>query len=168
MDSDPFDLARFVEAQDPVFARAWSELSNGRKETHWMWFVFPQLGGLGRSDMAKRYGIRGMDEARAYIKHPILGERLRDCTRLLVEVSLVDDAVRLRLRRLLAVPRRAGEVLWERGRRGDGDVVAEGEVSGYSHRNELRKANRAARRRMGCKDRILLACPPRRVRRADV
>lgn len=84
MDSDPFDLARFVEAQDPVFARAWSELGAGRKETHWMWFVFPQLGGLGRSDMAKRYGIRSLDEARAYLRHPILGERLRDCTRLLL------------------------------------------------------------------------------------
>jgi uncharacterized protein (DUF1810 family) len=85
MDSDPFDLARFVEAQDRVFARAWSELANGRKETHWMWFIFPQLGGLGQSEMSKRYGIHGIDEARAYLRHPILGERLRECTRLVVE-----------------------------------------------------------------------------------
>ena len=84
MDSDPFNLARFVEAQDRVFARAWSELSAGRKETHWMWFIFPQLGGLGQSEMSKRYGIRGLDEARAYMQHPILGERLRECTRLVV------------------------------------------------------------------------------------
>jgi len=84
MDSDPFDLARFVEAQDRVFARAWSELSAGRKETHWMWFIFPQLGGLGQSEMSERYGIRGMDEARAYMQHPVLGERLRECTKLVV------------------------------------------------------------------------------------
>lgn len=84
MDSDPFDLARFVEAQDRVFARAWSELANGRKETHWMWFIFPQLGGLGQSEMSKRYGIHGINEARAYLQHPILGERLRECTRLVV------------------------------------------------------------------------------------
>jgi uncharacterized protein (DUF1810 family) len=86
MDSDPFDLERFVEAQDRVFARAWSELSAGRKETHWMWFVFPQLGGLGQSEMSKRYGLKGMDEARAYMHHPILGERLRECTKLVLQV----------------------------------------------------------------------------------
>jgi uncharacterized protein (DUF1810 family) len=86
MDNDPFDLARFVEAQDRVFARAWSELSAGRKETHWMWFIFPQLAGLGQSEMSKRYGIRGLDEARAYMRHPILGERLRECAALVLAV----------------------------------------------------------------------------------
>ena len=90
MDADPFDLERFVEAQDRVFARAWSELSAGRKETHWMWFIFPQLAGLGQSEMSKRYGIRGMDEARAYMQHPILGERLRECTRLVVALPGAD------------------------------------------------------------------------------
>ncbi len=79
-----------MEAQDRVFARAWSELSAGRKETHWMWFIFPQLAGLGQSEMSRRYGLRGIDEARAYIHHSILGERLRDCTRLVLAVPYGD------------------------------------------------------------------------------
>ncbi|MBL6936819.1 MAG: DUF1810 domain-containing protein [Alphaproteobacteria bacterium] len=84
MDTGPFDLERFVEAQDRVFARAWSELSAGRKDTHWMWFIFPQLSGLGQSEMSNRYGIRSLEEARAYMQHPILGDRLRECTKLVV------------------------------------------------------------------------------------
>src|SRR5262252_2598157 len=82
--TDP-DPIRFLDAQDQIFQQVLRELSAGRKETHWMWFIFPQLAGLGQSEMSKRYGIRGMDEARAYMQHPILGERLRECTRAVVE-----------------------------------------------------------------------------------
>jgi uncharacterized protein (DUF1810 family) len=70
------DLERFVRAQDGVHEVALAELGRGRKTSHWMWFVFPQLAGLGRSAMAERYGIRGADEARAYLAHPVLGPRL--------------------------------------------------------------------------------------------
>lgn len=76
--SDPFDLKRFTDAQDQgeTYVRALAELRAGRKQTHWMWFVFPQLAGLGESAMARRYAISGPDEARAYLAHRILGPRL--------------------------------------------------------------------------------------------
>lgn len=74
-----FDLDRFVQAQDPVFDTALRELQAGRKQTHWMWFVFPQLRGLGRSPLAQHYGIENLDEARAYLGHAILGPRLKQC-----------------------------------------------------------------------------------------
>jgi len=80
--NDPYDLTRYVAAQQPVFARVCAELAAGRKQTHWMWFVFPQLRGLGSSPMAERYGIGSLEEARAYLAHPLLGERLRHCTQL--------------------------------------------------------------------------------------
>ncbi|BBU63573.1 hypothetical protein MSC49_35080 [Methylosinus sp. C49] len=83
-DDDPFDLRRFVEAQAPVIETAMAELAAGRKRTHWMWFVFPQLEGLGSSAMAKRYAIGSAAEARAFLVHEVLGERLRACTRLVV------------------------------------------------------------------------------------
>ena len=70
------DLERFVDAQEGVIERAMTELRAGRKQSHWMWFVFPQLRGLGRSDMAHRYGIADLDEARSYLAHPVLGPRL--------------------------------------------------------------------------------------------
>jgi uncharacterized protein (DUF1810 family) len=76
-----FDLERFVTAQDPVFETVLAELRAGRKRTHWMWFVFPQLAGLGRSSTARFYGINSIDEARAYLAHPILGPRLDLCTK---------------------------------------------------------------------------------------
>ena len=79
-ESDPFDLARFVDAQRGVYEQALEELRRGRKESHWMWFIFPQVAGLGRSPMAVRYAIGSADEARAYLAHPLLGARLRDCT----------------------------------------------------------------------------------------
>src|SRR5271169_1019373 len=85
--NDPFDLQRFVTAQDPVFAQVCSELRRGRKEGHWMWFVFPQLEGLGHSWMASKFAISSRDEAEAYLKHSILGPRLKECTRL---VNLVE------------------------------------------------------------------------------
>jgi uncharacterized protein (DUF1810 family) len=77
---DPYDLARFLAAQAPVIETALGELRAGRKRTHWMWFVFPQLRGLGTSPMAQRYGISSFAEARAYLAHPVLGPRLRVCT----------------------------------------------------------------------------------------
>lgn len=84
--SDPFDLERFVDAQSPVYAEVVAELSRGRKVSHWMWFIFPQIAGLGNSAMAQRYGISSRDEARAYLDHPILGARLRECTGLVNRV----------------------------------------------------------------------------------
>jgi len=82
--TDPFDLQRFVRAQDPVIEEVMDELRAGRKRSHWMWFVFPQLGGLGRSPTAVRYALSGAGEARAYLSHPALGERLETCCRLLL------------------------------------------------------------------------------------
>lgn len=83
---DPFDLKRFVDAQEPVYGDVVDELRAGRKRSHWMWFVFPQLRGLGGSPTAVRYGISSLDEARAYLRHELLGSRLRECTRLVNEV----------------------------------------------------------------------------------
>ena len=77
--ADPHDLDRFVRAQAPDYARALSELRAGRKQTHWMWYVFPQIEGLGESAMSRRYSIKGVAEARAYLDHPLLGARLREC-----------------------------------------------------------------------------------------
>jgi uncharacterized protein (DUF1810 family) len=74
--ADPFDLARFVTAQAGVFDQAVDELRTGRKRTHWMWFIFPQLRGLGHSQTARRYGISSLEEASAYVEHPVLGPRL--------------------------------------------------------------------------------------------
>ena len=84
---DPFDLDRFVQAQDPVIAQARRELGEGRKRGHWMWFVFPQLRGLGRSDTARHYGIGSLAEAQAYLAHPVLGPRLVDCAGLVNKVE---------------------------------------------------------------------------------
>jgi len=74
-----FDLDRFVQAQDPVYSTVLAELRAGHKRTHWMWFVFPQIAGLGSSAMAQRYAIASTDEAAAYLAHPVLGRRLREC-----------------------------------------------------------------------------------------
>lgn len=78
--TDPFDLERFVAAQEGVFGTALGELRGGRKRSHWMWFVFPQLRGLGRSHLAHRYGVGSLAEARAYLAHPLLGPRLAAAT----------------------------------------------------------------------------------------
>ena len=77
---DPYDLARFVAAQEGTYERALGELTAGHKQSHWMWFIFPQIAGLGFSPMAQRYAIGGLPEARAYLNHPVLGERLKACT----------------------------------------------------------------------------------------
>jgi len=75
-DQDPYDLQRFVDAQEHVYTRALSEIQSGRKRSHWMWFIFPQIDGLGASSMSKRYAIRSVAEAKAYLAHPLLGPRL--------------------------------------------------------------------------------------------
>jgi uncharacterized protein (DUF1810 family) len=77
--SDRFGLERFVEAQEGIYEQACAELRVGRKRSHWMWFVFPQIRGLGSSPTAVRYAISGLEEARAYLEHPVLGVRLREC-----------------------------------------------------------------------------------------
>ena len=87
MTPDPYDLERFVAAQEPVYAHACAELAAGHKQSHWMWFIFPQLQGLGASPMAQRYAIGSLEEARAYLSHPLLGERLRRCTELVNRVE---------------------------------------------------------------------------------
>ena len=86
MDTE-FDLQRFVEAQERVYDNALSELRAGRKTSHWMWFVFPQIAGLGHSAMAQAYAIASADEAAAYLAHPLLGARLRECARVLTELE---------------------------------------------------------------------------------
>jgi uncharacterized protein (DUF1810 family) len=84
---DPHHLQRFVDAQAPVFAQVLDELRSGHKRTHWMWFIFPQIAGLGSSPMAQVYAISGRQEAEAYLQHPLLGGRLRQCTQLVNEAS---------------------------------------------------------------------------------
>jgi uncharacterized protein (DUF1810 family) len=85
--ADPFDLARFVAAQAPVYGDVVAELKAGRKASHWMWFIFPQAAGLGTSAMSVRYAIGSRDEARAYLAHPVLGPRLRECTALVEKLA---------------------------------------------------------------------------------
>ena len=104
MAGDPFDLERFVTAQAPVWDDVCAELRAGRKTSHWMWFVFPQLATLGRSAMARHYELSGLDEARAYLAHAVLGERLRSCCAMLLGLPARDataifgptDAMKLR------------------------------------------------------------------------
>jgi uncharacterized protein (DUF1810 family) len=85
--NDPYDLERFVAAQRGVFEDARSELKNGQKESHWMWFIFPQLRGLGHSSMAEKFGISSREEAEAYLRHAVLGPRLIECTTLVNQVE---------------------------------------------------------------------------------
>jgi uncharacterized protein (DUF1810 family) len=84
---DAFDLQRFIDAQDPVIDQVRGELRRGRKTSHWMWFVFPQIAGLGYSPMAERFALHSLDEAEAYLDHSVLGPRLLECTRLVNAVS---------------------------------------------------------------------------------
>jgi uncharacterized protein (DUF1810 family) len=85
--ADQFDLQRFVDAQDPFYDTVLAELRGGAKRSHWIWFVFPQLRGLGRSPTAAHYGIASLDEARAYLAHDVLGPRLAECTRLVLAID---------------------------------------------------------------------------------
>jgi uncharacterized protein (DUF1810 family) len=80
-------MQRFIDAQRLVYAQVCYELRNGGKESHWMWFIFPQIRGLGTSPTAEKYAIQGVDEARAYLNHPLLGLRLRECTQLVNALS---------------------------------------------------------------------------------
>jgi len=85
--TDAYHLQRFVDAQASCFAQVCSELAAGQKRTHWMWFIFPQMRGLGSSSMAVRFALSGLDEAKAYLAHPLLGARLRECTALVNAVE---------------------------------------------------------------------------------
>jgi len=92
--TDPFDLDRFVTTQAGSYQTALAEIRRGAKRSHWMWYIFPQIAGLGRSDMARRYAIRPLGEARAYLAHPILGARLRECVAALQDlIGLTADGV---------------------------------------------------------------------------
>jgi uncharacterized protein (DUF1810 family) len=86
-DKDSYSLRRFLDAQAPVYAQVCSELRAGRKRSHWMWFIFPQIQGLGYSPLARKFAIASLEEAKAYLDHPILGARLRECCRLVTQVE---------------------------------------------------------------------------------
>ncbi len=126
--TDPYDLQRFVDAQNPVFDQVRAELRAGRKRGHWMWFVFPQIRGLGVSPVAAKYSISSRAEAAAYLDHPVIGPRLRQCARLVTEnsrprdrghprpsrrpqIPLVDDALHPRDRGQQGLHRRTRKVL---------------------------------------------------------
>lgn len=104
MHNDPFNLDRFVNAQDEIYPQALSEIRRGAKRTHWMWFIFPQLKGLGRSWIADEFGLSSIEEAREYLSHPLLGARLRECVEALQDLTNVTangvfgevDAMKLR------------------------------------------------------------------------
>jgi uncharacterized protein (DUF1810 family) len=118
---DPFELQRFVVAQAAVIADVRAELRSGRKESHWMWFVFPQVAGLGSSPTAVRYGIRSLAEARAYLAHPVLGPRLRECTALVLatrgrpvgEIFAAPDDAKFRSSMTLFSRAEPTEPLWQ-------------------------------------------------------
>jgi uncharacterized protein (DUF1810 family) len=120
--TDESDLQRFVEAQAGCYAQVRTELAAGRKSTHWMWFIFPQLRGLGHSPTAWHFGISTLAEARAYLEHPVLGSRLRECARLLLavqgrsigEILGHPDDVKLRSCLTLFAQASEGEALFER------------------------------------------------------
>lgn len=82
-----YDLDRFLKAQEPVYKQAMTELREGHKRSHWMWFIFPQIAGLGDSDTAQRYAIASLEEAREYLAHPVLGLRLREFTALVMAIG---------------------------------------------------------------------------------
>lgn len=84
---DPFNLNRFISAQNKVYDRVLAELNSGQKRSHWMWYVFPQLGGLGHSTTAKHYAIKSREEAQSYLNHPILGTRLVECTETVLAIE---------------------------------------------------------------------------------
>ena len=84
---DPFDLNRFVQAQEADYEQALLEIQSGQKRSHWMWYIFPQIKGLGFSSMSQRYSIKSTDEAKAYLKHPVLGSRLQECAEAVLGVE---------------------------------------------------------------------------------
>lgn len=93
--NDPYNLQRFADAQEGTFEAALAELNAGSKQSHWMWFIFPQLAGLGRSPTAQFFGIASLDEARAYLDYPVLGPRLRACVRAIVPWATSRSAKRI-------------------------------------------------------------------------
>jgi uncharacterized protein (DUF1810 family) len=117
--SDPHDLQRFLDAQGGTYERALGELRAGRKTSHWMWFIFPQIAGLGHSPMAQRYAIGSLDEARAYLAHPVLGARLRESAgALLAHAGTSAEAI---LGGIDAIKLRSSMTLFDRA--ADGDAV---------------------------------------------
>ena len=84
---DPFNLDRFTSAQESIYARVLAELKSGRKRTHWMWYIFPQIDGLGNSTISKRYAIKSLEEARQYLNHPVLGTRLLECAEAVLAIE---------------------------------------------------------------------------------
>jgi uncharacterized protein (DUF1810 family) len=145
---DPFDLDRFVRAQEEggTYASALAELRLGRKVGHWMWFVFPQLVGLGHSAMARRYGISSLEEARAYLAHPLLGARLREAAAVLATLNTNDatavlgsiDAIKLRSSMTLFALAAPGEAIFqvvlERYYEGRPDPLTEARLARPPHR----------------------------------
>lgn len=85
--TDPYDLKRFIDAQEGVYETALAELKNGQKRTHWMWFIFPQVDGLGLSETSKFFAIKNIEEVRQYLVHPVLGSRLKECSQVLLDVD---------------------------------------------------------------------------------
>ena len=137
--ADPFNLERFVDAQAAIYDQARRELEVGRKQSHWMWFIFPQIAGLGQSAISIRFAIASLDEAKAYLAHPVLGARLSACARLVLdlegaerardlrrdrrdEIPLVDDPLCARGRGRRPVPALPGQIF--RGPRGPADTGA--------------------------------------------
>ena len=110
--ADPFNLQRFINAQDGVYETALSELRGGAKQSHWMWFIFPQLAELGHSQTAKFFGLTSIDEARAYLDHPLLGSRLRECVEALLPHSSDQSAEEV-LGRIDAMKLRSSLTLFE-------------------------------------------------------
>lgn len=116
--SDPFNLQRFIDAQLGTYTEALAEIQRGAKRGHWMWFIFPQIAGLGRSQMAERFAIRSLEEARAYLDHQILGARLRECVAALQDLSAASavgmfgeiDAMKLRSSLTLFAKAGGGEI----------------------------------------------------------
>ena len=114
-------LERFLDAQAPAYDEVVNELRQGKKQTHWMWFIFPQLASLGRSAMARHFGLSDLDEARAYLNHPVLGERLRACCELALKHAELTaqemlgsiDAIKLRSCATLFLQASGGEVLFQ-------------------------------------------------------
>ena len=121
MTDDTFNLERFVEAQEAVYESVLEELRRGRKTSHWMWYVFPQIVGLGYSEMAQRYAISSIDEAQAYCAHPVLGPRLNECMQILLAVDGTSaeeifgniDALKLRSCATLFFAASGGEPLFD-------------------------------------------------------
>jgi uncharacterized protein (DUF1810 family) len=85
--TDIYNLRRFLDAQERIYHTVLAELRAGRKSSHWIWFIFPQIAGLGRSNMAQQFAIVSLDEAKSYLQHPLLGQRLRECTQLVLDVN---------------------------------------------------------------------------------